>query len=225
MVVIPSGSFMMGSNHNRPDERPQHKVTIGRAFANGAYEITNSEWDACVREAACRYSPRRAEEGRLPIGNVSWDDAEQYVHWLSGKAGGHYRLPTEAEWEYAARAGTRTTYWWGDAKGSGRANCSNCATSWDGKGKSPVGSFSPNPFGLYDMNGNLWEWTADCWNRSYNGAPTDGSAWIHGQCLSRVLRGGCWNLGADYMRSARRGTYDRDVRYYLNGFRVAKDLD
>lgn len=225
MLAVQPGRFSMGSNRNRPDERPEHAVTIPHPFAMGVYEVTNGEWDACVREGVCRYSPKETADARLPIGNLSWDDAQQYLQWLSGKTGGKYRLPTEAEWEYAARAGTTTNYWWGDTKGKARANCTNCGSPWDGKGASPVGSFQPNAFGLYDANGNLWEWTADCWNDSYKGAPADGSAWTRGECLSRVLRGGSWNLDADYMRSSRRSTYDRDVRYYLNGLRVAKDLD
>ena len=115
-------------------------------------------------------------------------------------------------------------FWWGDEVGKSNANCNDCGSRWDGKSPAPVGSFKPNPFGLFDVHGNLWEWTQDCVNRSYEGAPTDGTAWMRGDCLGRMLRGGAWNLGADYMRTTRRHNYDSDVRYYLHGFRVVRSL-
>ena len=226
MVVIPAGSFEMGSNRHRPEEKPVHQVSIDRPFAIGIYEITVGEWDACLRAGECRYSPEKVdgERERLPISNVSWDDALQYVGWLSRKTGEEYRLPSEAEWEYAARAGTTTLFWWGNEPGAKQANCKDCGGPWGGKQASPVGIFRPNPFKLHDVHGNVWEWTMDCWNNSYQGAPTDGGPWTRGDCLSRVLRGGAWKLEHKYMRSSRRGRYDRDVRYYLNGFRVVKTL-
>ena len=224
MVVIQAGRFEMGSDDHGAREKPRHAVTIPRAFAMGIYEITVGEWDACLREGECRQSPEQGREGMLPIANVSWDDALDYVKWLSQKTGRKYRLPTEAEWEYAARAGTATRYWWGDEVGSKRANCDDCGSPWDGKETSPAGTFEPNLFGLYDVHGNVWEWTQDCWNPSYQGAPGDGGPWMRGDCLSRVLRGGSWALDHEYMRSSRRNRYDRDVRYYLNGFRVVREL-
>lgn len=227
MTVIPAGHFQMGSDQHKPEERPVHEVTIAKPFALGVYEVTVGEWRACVSAGGCSYQPPATLAGRLPIGDLSWDDAHQYVRWLSQHTGAHYRLPSEAEWEYAARAGTTTDYWWGNDPGHNRANCKGCGSRWDAREPAPVGSFAANPFGLYDMNGNLWEWIEDCWHSSYHGAPSDGSAWGGTrECrdLSRVLRGGCYMLGPDYMRSSRRYKYDRDVRYYLDGVRVAKTL-
>jgi formylglycine-generating enzyme required for sulfatase activity len=225
LVVIPPGRFHMGYANGRPDEKPVHEVVIPRAFAIGAYEITAGEWDVCVREGGCKFNPSTQESPRIPISNISLDDALQYVRWLSGKTGKKYRLPSEAEWEYAARAGTTTNFWWGNEVKPGMANCADCRNPGDGKGKTPVGSFKPNRFGLYDMLGNVWEWAGDCWNASYKGAPANGEAWVRGDCLSGALRGGTWNLDHDYMRASRRLRYDRDVRYYLNGFRVARPVD
>lgn len=225
LVVIPPGRFQMGSAHGRPDERPVHLVQISRPFAIGVYEVTAGEWDVCVREGSCRYNPSSQEGARTPISNVSLEDAQQYLRWLTAKTKKTYRLPSEAEWEYAARAGTATDYWWGNGLKAGMANCTDCRNPGDGKGKTPIGSFKPNGFGLYDVHGNVWEWVADCWNSSYKRAPTNGQPWVRGDCLSGVLRGGSWNLDHDYMRVSRRIRYDRDVRYYLNGFRVARSLD
>lgn len=223
LTVIPAGEFTMGSEQHRREEQPPHPVTISTPFALGVYEVTLGEWDVCVREGGCRFNPEPGDPA-LPVSNLSWDDAQAYVRWLSDKTGFEYRLPSEAEWEYAARAGSDTVFWWGDEVGQNRANCKDCGSQWSGKGPAPVGSFEPNPFGVYDVHGNLWEWTADCWNSTYKNAPDDGSVWTKGDCIARVLRGGAWLLEADYMRSARRSHYDRDVRYYLNGFRVAKTL-
>ncbi|MGE5153528.1 MAG: formylglycine-generating enzyme family protein [Bdellovibrio bacteriovorus] len=224
MAEVPAGTYLMGSDGGRADEQPRHEVRFPKPFAIGIHEVTVAEWDLCLREGGCRFTPEAGLDARLPMGNLSWDDAQAYVDWLSTRTGQAYRLPTEAEWEYAASGGTSTAYWWGDEVGRGRANCTNCGSDWDGKGPAPVGSFEPNPFGLYDVHGNLWEWTMDCGNRSYKGAPTDGSAWLRGDCFSRVLRGGSWNLGSEYMRTTRRHLYDRDVRYYLHGFRAARSL-
>lgn len=223
MVTIAPGEFAMGSDQHRREEKPVHQVSISSPFALGVYEVSVGEWQACVDADSCRYRPDTSDPN-LPVSNLSWDDAQAYVRWLSNATGSDYRLPSEAEWEYATRAGTETVYWWGDEAGQNRANCKDCGSQWSGKGPAPVGSFEPNPFGLYDVHGNLWEWAADCWNNNYRNAPTDGSAWLRGDCIARVLRSGAWQLDADYMRSARRSKYDRDVRYYLNGLRVAKSL-
>lgn len=225
LVVIASGRFDMGSSQGRKDEQPVHSVTIAHGFALGVFEVTLGEWDVCLREGDCRYSPeRKPGDERIPVHNVSWDDAQQYTRWLSNKTHADYRLPTEAEWEYAARAGSKTNYWWGDKPGHNEANCKDCGSQWDDREPAPVGSFRANPFGLYDVHGNVWEWTADCWNDNYGGAPSDGSAWSQGDCIARVLRGGSWKLDTEYMRVSRRSRYDRDVRYYLHGFRIAKTL-
>ena len=147
------------------------------------------------------------------------------MRWLSGETGKEYRLLSESEWEYAARGGTRTRYWWGDAIGRNRANCRGCGSRWDDEKTSPVGSFSANPFGLYDVHGNVWEWVEDCWNGSYRGAPTDGSAWESGDCARRELRGGSWFNDPQNLRSADRyGDTARD-RLIGVGFRVARTLD
>ena len=224
LVEVPAGTYLMGSDKGRADEKPRHEVRFAAPFLIGAYEVTAAEWDACLREGGCRVSTEGGPDGRLPASNLSWDDAQGYVAWLSKKTGRAYRLPSEAEWEYAASGGKTTAYWWGNEVGKGNASCSDCGSPWDGKGPAPVGSFKPNPFGLFDVNGNLWEWTMDCSNPSYKGAPADGSAWLRGDCITRVLRGGAWNLGSEYLRTTRRHHYDRDVRYYLHGFRVARSL-
>lgn len=224
LVVVPVGEFVMGSDQGRPEERPPHSIALAEPFAIGVYEVTVQEWDACLREGACDLAPKSRADSTLPMSNVSWDDARQYLDWLSRKTGKAYRLPSEAEWEYAASGGSKTRFWWGDKVGKSNANCNDCGSQWDGKSPAPVGSFKPNPFGLYDVHGNLWEWTKDCVNRSYEGAPSDGTAWLRGDCLGRMLRGGAWNLDADYMRTTRRHNYDRDVRYYLHGFRVVRSL-
>ena len=224
IVEVPAGTYLMGSDQGRADEQPRHEVRFAKPFAIGVHEVTVAEWDACLREGSCSFTPKAGTDGSLPMSNLSWDDTQSYLNWLSKKTGQDYRLPTEAEWEYAASGGKSTTYWWGDDVGSGNANCTDCGSPWDKKGPSPVGSFKPNPFGLYDVHGNLWEWTMDCMNHSYEGAPRDGSAWLRGDCISRVLRGGSWNLDSEYMRTTRRNHYDRDVRYYLHGFRVARPM-
>ena len=199
LVVVPPGSFEMGSpsgEANRDDdEGPVHRVTFERPFAVGVYEVTFGEWDACVSGGGCGgYRPDDEGWGRgnRPVVNVSWDDVKAYVDWLTGKTGEEYRLLSEAEWEYVARAGTRTAYWWGDDFGQNRANCHGCGDSY--RPTAPVGSFSANPFGLHDVHGNVWEWVEDCWNDSYDGAPSDGSAWESGNCERRVLRGGSWDV-------------------------------
>lgn len=224
MVVIPAGRFVMGSDRHRRDEQPPHEVTISQPFALGRYPVTVAEWQACVEEQGCRYRPDAASPPKLPVGGVSWDDTQDYIRWLSKKTGIQYRLPSEAEWEYAARAGTTTDYWWGDDVGVNQANCKGCGSRWDDREPAPVDAFAPNPFGLYQVHGNLWEWVEDCWRDNYRAAPTDGSAVTIPYCIKKVMRGGNYKLEPEYMRVSRRFKYDRDVRYYLNGFRVARSL-
>ena len=240
MVVIPAGRFTMGSPSTETgragDEGPAHVVAIAKSFAAGKYEVTFAEWDACVVGGGCNgYRPADQGWGRgsRPVINVSWEDAKAYVGWLSQRTGQQYRLLTESEWEYAARAGTSTRYWWGDLVGRGNANCDGCGTQWDGKQTAPAGSFKPNAFGLHDMLGNVLEWVEDCWHDRYTGAPTDGTAWtVNCTDTSRGLRGGSWFYYSVNARSADRNCNYADVRDpgYADfrigdyGFRVARTL-
>ena len=232
MVVIPAGSFMMGSppgeEDRNDDEGPQHRVTIAEPFAVGKYEVTFAEWDVCNREGGCSQNPRDEGWGRgsRPVINVSWDDARAYVNWLTRKTGKSYRLLSESEWEYAARGGTQTRYSWGDDVGYNRANCNGCGSRWDSEMTAPVGSFSANEFGLYDMHGNVWEWTQDCWNGgSYTGAPKDGRAWKSGSCFVHYFRGGSWDYEPWFLRAAIRNRFTTGYRFSFIGFRVARTLD
>jgi formylglycine-generating enzyme required for sulfatase activity len=226
MVLVPAGEFTMGSPPGEPDrdadEGPQRQVTIAAPFWVGRYEVTFAEWDACVGEGGCSYQPHDAGWGRdnRPVIYVSWHDAKEYVGWLSQETGKTYRLLSEAEWEYAARAGSTTAFWWGEDIGKGNANCNACGSEWDNT--APVGSFRANDFGLYDTAGNVWERVEDCWHDSYNGAPTDGSAWVDGDCSTRVLRGGSWYVGPWLVRSANRLRSLPISRDSYVGFRVAR---
>ena len=161
--------------------------------------------------------------GRRPVIFVNWDDARSYVAWLSKITGKPYRLLSEAEYEYATRAGTTTAYPWGGEIGKNSANCDGCGSQWDQQ-TAPVGSFAANGFGLYDMLGNVWEWTKDCYHDSYNGAPADGLAWTSGNCSYRVLRSGSWNADPGYLRSAGRFGNTPEYRGSNLGFRVARTL-
>ncbi len=238
-------------------EGPLHPVSV-RSFALGKYDVTSEEFLIFLREtgyqpAPCdpiiqltwrspgrgfAYPPGGVEPPRWPAVCLNWYDAQAYVAWLNAKVRGRlaaasggdgpYRLPSEAEWEYAARAGTATARWWGDAIGSGNANCNGCGSKWDGRELAPVGSLAANYFGLYDMLGNVWQWTNDCWNESYVGAPGDGSAWTSGDCSKRVLRGGSWSNVPEFVRAATRSRADaagRDANYSsYAGFHVARAL-
>ncbi len=222
--MIPAGAFDMGAAAT-PFDRPVHRVTIAEPFAMSRNEITFDEWDKCVAAGACKFKPEDRGWGRgdRPVINVSWLDAKEYVAWISQKTGKQYRLPSESEWEYAARGGTKTPFYWGTQVGSRMANCRDCQTG-EPVQTMPVGSFPPNPFGLNDMAGNAAEWLEDCWNETYRGAPSDGSSWNNGQCSLRVLRGGSFDTQSAYLKSAARFRYDSDVRYFGNGFRVARKL-
>lgn len=230
MVVIPSGSFMMGSAKGEfiDNEEPRRKVTIAEPFAVSKFEVTFAEWDACVADQGCRHQPYDGKWGRAdrPVIDVSWFDTQEYVTWLSNKTGRSYRLLSEAEWEYAARAGTQTNFSWGNRIGKGNANCLRCGSQWDDKHMTaPVGSFAANAFGLHDMHGNAYEWVTDPWHESYSGAPTDGSAWTEdGNGKYRVLRGGAWFGGLSGLRSAHRNYVAPDARQLFIGFRVARAL-
>jgi formylglycine-generating enzyme required for sulfatase activity len=225
LIGLKQGEFVMGSNVDDPSERPAHRVSIPHSFAIGRYEVTGEQWNACVDAGACQRSSAGANAAKnAPVRDVSWDDAQAYVKWLSKASGKTYRLPTEAEWEYAARGGTTTRYWWGDQMKTGKANCKGCGDPWSQEGPAPAGSFAANPYGLHDMNGSVWEWMSDCWHTSYKGAPADGRSWEEPNCRMRVIRGGSWREGADYMLSSTRFKYDASVRQSQNGFRVARDL-
>jgi formylglycine-generating enzyme required for sulfatase activity len=230
MIVIPAGKFIMGSPENEPDreasEGPKHEVAVAQPFAVSKFEVTFEEWDACVTATACPRVPDRWGRGEMPVINVSWGEAKQYVGWLSRLTSREYRLLTEAEWEYAARAGAHTSYSWGEDPGKGNANCDGCGSQWDLRQTAPVGSFKPNAFGLYDMHGNVWEWVEDSWHENYDGAPRDGSAWLPGGDPSfRVVRGGSWrNESARSVRAAVRAERHANVRFDTLGFRVARTI-
>ena len=225
MVVIPAGRFMMGcvsGQDCRDSEKPVREVVIARPFAMSKYEITFEDYDRFT-------SPNKVDNsglgrGNRPVINVSWDDATEYAEWLSAQTGKRYRLPSEAEWEYAARAGSTTQYSWGNDIGHNRANCyyGDCGDRWEFT--APVGSFAANVWGLHDMHGNVWEWVQDCWNDSYAGAPYDGSAWASGDCSQHVLRGGSWDEFPFALRSAARDWDTRTYRDDIQGFRLVQDL-
>jgi formylglycine-generating enzyme required for sulfatase activity len=229
MIVVPAGNFLMGSPANDvegiDDERPQHEVRIGKPIAVGRYEVTFDEWEACFDSGDCKDRHDNGwGRGKRPVVNVSWDDAQAYIGWLSKKTGHRYRLLSEAEWEYAARAGTTTRYPWGDEPGSNLANFKDSGSPWGGAQTAPVGSFEPNKFGLHDMVGNVWEWVQDCSNSRYSGAPTDGSAREEGDCGVRMRRGGGFGADAVGVRAATRGRFEKHLTYKGLGFRVVRDL-
>ncbi len=231
-------------------ERPQHKVTISRRFALGFSQVTQHEFGAFVRETGhvtgscwmrhvgrpippvrnAWINPDFTPGDNNPVVCITWFDAQAYVRWLNRKlgqgrpdgSGGPYRLPSEAEWEYAARAGTQTAYWWGDEVGVDHALCNGCnrAFHWT----VAIGEFPNNPFGLSDMNGNAMQWMEDCWNDTYAGSPIDGKAWISGDCSRRVVRGGAWHSLPWLVRSATRIPEEASSTWNTIGFRVAKDL-
>ena len=235
MAVVPPGSCPMGSpesEEGREDgEGPRHEVRIEKAFAVGIYAVTFAEWDACAAAGGCGgYRPHDEGwgRGRRPVINVSWDDAQSYVSWLRRKTGKQYRLLSEAEWEYAARAGTTTRFSFGDALSPSEANYGGTVGRTQ-----PAGSYAANGFGLYDMHGNVWEWVQDRWNKNYEGAPNDGTAWETQNIVERmqerrhggrrVLRGGSWSNDPVSLRSAARAKLVAGFRG-VSGFRVAREL-
>ncbi len=256
MVVIPGGSFVMGSRSREEslievdrhpvmglyffdNEGPQHRVTIRHPFAVGKYEVTFREWDACVADGGCNgYRPDDEGWGRgnRPAIHVSWEHAQTYLSWLSRKSGAEYRLLSEAEWEYAARAATTTPFHFGPTISTDQANFDGHYFIYGGgifdsgsKGVDrrktvPVGSFPSNAFGLHDVHGNVWEWVEDCYNDSYAGAPSNGDAWTAGECGKRVIRGGSFDVPSKYVRAAYRGSGGTIGRDYDGGFRVARTL-
>lgn len=224
MLRFGGGSFKMGSNSlSGEDFSPAHLVTVG-PFLIGAYEVTYQEYDRFAR-ATGRTPPKARGDGRAgqPVAGVSWDDAQAYANWLSQETGQRYRLPSEAEWEFAARAGTETSFWWGYTLEAGRAVCLDCGTPWDNRSPAPVGSFPPNPFGLYDTAGNLMEWVADCYHPGYLGAPSDGRPRGEGNCTERAARGGAFDKPSASMRPFIRAHFPPASQLGMLGFRIARD--
>ncbi|MFC5320499.1 formylglycine-generating enzyme family protein [Bradyrhizobium oligotrophicum] len=219
IVMIPGGAFAMGGVESA--ELPVHRVTI-KPFALGKYPVTVGEWKECVTDKACADVTSGPDDN--PVTNVSYDDAKAYLAWLSRVVGKPFRLPTEAEWEYAARGGATTKFWWGDQMRAGMAGCSGCNDAGEPSRLMKVGSFQANPFGLFDMGGCVDQWVADSWHKTYQGAPSDGSAWTDEQSFVRVIRSGSWKNDASYVRSGSRDHYDARVRYPTHGFRVALSL-
>ena len=233
MVIVPAGSFTMGPPADEEgrgsNEGPQHQVTISQSFAVGKYEVTRGQFEAFVDATrhdagSARLDPGFTQTDAHPVVSVSWNDAKAYVNWLSARTGQNYRLLSEAEWEYVARAGTTTTYHFGNTISSNQANYR------PSEGTVEVGSYPANAFGLHDVHGNVWEWVEDCWHNDYMGAPTDSSAWVS-DCDDdddedlRVLRGGSWISGTWNLRSANRGGNDARHRFNYNGFRIARTLN
>ena len=229
MVVIPAGRFRMGCVSGRDcwdNEQPVHEVQVS-SFALGVYEVTFEEYERFARATGRdRPNDRGWGRGGRPVINVSWEDAQAYAAWLSRETGEAYRLPSESEWEYSARAGSTTRYSWGQDIGRNRANCDGCGSRWDDDETAPAGSFAANGWGLHDMHGNVWEWVEDCWHENYARAPRDGSAWTSGgNCGRRVLRGGSWFNSPVLLRSAYRGRNGAGARFVFDGFRVSRTLD
>ena len=223
-VLIEPGTFQMGSPATEPgrdeDEGPVHQVTISQPFYLGKYEVTQAQWQAVMGDNPSHFANCGPA---CPVENVSWGDAQGFVEELNMREGVQlYRLPTEAEWEYAARGGTQTAYSFGD--GAGRLRFYGWYTDNSEETTHPVGEKRPNTFGLHDVHGNVWEWVQDCWNGSYAGAPSDGRAWESGDCSRRVLRGGSWSIAPRILRSANRSWYTADDRDGSIGFRIARSL-
>ena len=227
MIALAAGSFQMGSNDSAQTQ-PVHLVKI-KSFTLAKNLVTRSEFEQFIN--ATNYDAGKGWRKPLfkqggdndPVINVSWNDAQRYIEWLNKKMGEYYRLPTEAEWEYAARAGTTTAYYWGDDIGKAHANCNDCGSQWDGDRTAPVGSFAANPWGLFDMGGNAAQWTQDCLTENYEKAPRDGSAMTSGDCKYRVVRGGGWNDSTKAVRVDTREGNLLDFCYMSVGFRLAKD--
>lgn len=224
MVVVEPGSFDMGSRRGKTDEKPRRQVTLRHGFAVGMYEITFQEWTSCVEEGGCRHTPEDEDWGRAqrPLVNVSWNDAQDYIAWLNIKTGMDYRLLSEAEWEYAARAESNAI----DISGQGIGNCRYCYSDSARSADMtvPVGQYPANAFRLHDMLGNVWEWVGDCYVPTYRGAPADGVAREKSNCEARSIRGGSWKSFYGQTRAANRGRAEQDARRNDIGFRVARTV-
>jgi len=228
LVVLRGGRFLRGDlmGDGDLDEQPVSDISLEHPFAIGLHEVTFADYDRFCT-AAARPCPGDSGWGRgsRPVVNVSWEDARAYTAWLSEQTGKRYRLPTDAEWEYAARGGTTTRYWWGGEAGTARANCAGCDGLWDGERSAPVGEFPPNPFGLYDTAGNVWEWVADCYHDTFAKASAAGGALDKPGCGKRVIRGGAWSFPPQEMRSANRWRDFPSRQSDDTGFRVLRELD
>jgi formylglycine-generating enzyme required for sulfatase activity len=235
MVIIPAGEFTMGSPSSEPHRgsETQHRVIIAYPFAVSKFEITFDQWDACVSDGGCggyRPDDQGWGRGKRPVMNISWENAKAYVSWLGHKTGKPYRLLSESEWEYAARAGTTAPFSYGGALSPSKANYDSSvggagAPDINRQKTMPVGSFSANRFGLHDMHGNVSEWVEDCWHDEYDEkTPTDGSAWLEGNCDGRVVRGGSWEDYEGDLRSAARTGGAKNDQFYTDGLRIARDL-
>jgi formylglycine-generating enzyme required for sulfatase activity len=246
MVQIPGGTFQMGDKQGFSEEKQVHTVSL-QSFSLGKYEVTIREFkmfveathyeiefkldEGCYGWKGSRWEKRDSfnwkntgfKQGNdHPVVCINWYDAKAYVRWLSEQTGKDYRLPSEAQWEYACRAGTTTKYWWGNKIGKNNANCYDCGSQWDNRQTSPIGSFKPNPFGLHDMNGNVYEWLEDIWHDNYNKAPSDGSAWTSGgEQEYRPIRGGSWSDSGWLSCSSRSGA-DSEGESSNWGFRVSR---
>lgn len=228
MAVIPAGEFVMGDKSGRKTEQPTVHVTIGKPFAMSRTEVTWNHWEACEKDKVCDHidSDHGWGRGTRPVINMTFKQAEAYIGWLSKKTGKRYRMPSEAEWEYAARAGTRTHYWWGDDIGKGLANCRECgAGDFSGHKSAPTRTFEANPFGLYEMHGNIWEWTADCWHPNHEGADPEGKPRVTEKCTLKTIRSGSWYYFAPVSRAASRAKNDMRMKSYNIGIRVVRELD
>jgi formylglycine-generating enzyme required for sulfatase activity len=246
MILVPAGSFTMGSPAGEiavedfftgltGTERPQTQVTIRRPFSVGRFAVSFAEWEACLTDGGClRHEPDDWGFGRgsRPVINVNWHHARSFTDWLSRTTGKRYRLLSEAEFEYTARAGTTWPFWWGTDINTLRANYNGRLRPYAGSPKGefrqrtlPVYSFAGNPWGLRNVHGNVWQWTEDCWNDSHIGNPADGRARTTGVCRLRVVRGGSWADEPVYLRSAMRNRSTADEQSTTIGFRVARDID
>ncbi len=226
LVLVSGGTYTMGNNNDplSPDQRPEHQVRLGDFYV-ARYEVTFTDYDRFARATGRRLPDDNGwGRGERPVIDVTWDDARAYSAWLSHETGATYRLPSEAEWEYLAGAGSRSFYWWGYDLGRDKANCFNCGSRWDGVRTAPVGSFAANALGLYDTAGNVAEWVEDCYHANYEGAPTDGQAWQgRGTCEQRVLRGGAFNKPSANLQTTSRAAQRPSIRLPGIGFRVVRD--
>lgn len=226
MLTLPGGQYLMGSPDSSPyfDQRPQHAVTLW-PFAVSVYEVTVADYARFASATGRRVPPigPGTDRSTFPATFMSWNDALAYTQWLSRQTGKQYRLPSEAEWEYAARANTTGNYWWGHELGSDNAHCIGCDTGLDPRNPTRIGRFKPNPFGLYDTSGNVQEWVYDCYHPSYDGAPTDGGVFEGGDCNQRVVRGGAFGGGANSLRSAHRDKFTPTQGNDSTGIRLVRD--
>ncbi len=227
MIALGGGSFIRGDlqGDGDGDEQPAVKIQL-QPFAIGIYEVTFNEYDRFCDETR-RHKPDDQGWGRgsRPVVNVSWEDAKAYVEWLSRRTEQHYRLPTDAEWEYAARAGTSSRYWWGNDPEPYRANCAECNSLWDGEKSAPVGRFPPNHLGLHDTAGNVFEWVEDCWVDNFSERSLDGKVPHQDACGKRVIRGGAWSFPIKEVRSANRWRDFPTRSSDDTGFRLVRELD